>query len=504
MNASATSPLTHERLGLLTILALGLSCRLLWISQPMLDHWSWREADVAMIAENFYRHGFHILYPQINWAGATPGHVGTEFPLVPWIAALGYVLFGVQDWIGRSVSVLFFVASVPFLYRLVRRLSNPRCALVAVGVYTFAPLGIFASRSFMPDMASLSLSIAGLDLFAEWLERERDARLFVAASLCVSLAILVKLPAAIIGLPLCAMAWEKYGRHFVARRPLWAFAGISLSAPGAWYVHTYLVSRAHFPYHFFGEGGIAIESLDWYLGIVQRTVMSGLTPIIFAAMLVGILWPSPARGWHLFHWWLVAMLVFLVVAGPGNRHEWYQLPLVPVAAAFAGLAYEGVRRTWEAFTAAKGPLWFGRVVFWGGLASLSYQAIAPLYGHQRPALWETGQELRRITPPDALVIVADDGDPRAIYYSQRKGWHLLRNGRFEGYPNDDQQAIALLEQFRRQGASYLAFPRDGFWWFDRYQGFKAYLETHYERVSGTDASVIFDVTSSRVQWRDGE
>jgi len=102
------------------------------------------------------------------------------------------------------------------------------------------------------------------------------------------------------------------------------------------------------------------------------------------------------------------------------------------------------------------------------------------------------------------VIVADDGDPRAIYYSQRKGWHLLRNGRFEGYPDDDQQAIALLEQFRRQGASYLAFPRDGFWWFDRYQGFKAYLETHYERVSGTDASVIFDVMSSRVQSRDGE
>jgi len=499
MNATAISPLALERLGLLTILALGVSSRLLWISQPMLDHWSWREADVAMIAENFYRHGFHILYPQINWGGAAPGYVGTEFPLIPAIAALGYRLFGVRDWIGRLVSVLFFAASVPCLYRLVKRYSSPRAALVAVGVYSFAPLGVFASRSFMSDMASLSLSIAGLDLFAAWLVRKRDAWLLVAASLCVSLAILVKLPAAIIGLPLGAMAWEKYGRRLVGKRALWAFAGIALSAPLAWYTHAYLLSRAHFPYHFFGEGGIAVESLDWYLGIIQRTVMSGLTPIVCAAMLVGILWPAPARGWYLFHWWLGGMLVFIVVAGPGNRHEWYQLPLVPVAAAYAGLAYEGVRRKVEAFTVTKRPLWYGYVAFWGGLAALSYLAVAPLYGHQRPALWETGQELRRIIPPDALVIVADDGDPRAIYYSQRKGWHLLRNGRFEGYPEDDQEAIALLEQFRRKGAGYLAFPRDGFWWFDRYQGFKAYLDTHYERVSGTNASVIFDVTSSRVQ-----
>jgi hypothetical protein len=30
-----------------------------------------------------------------------------------------------------------------------------------------------------------------------------------------------------------------------------------------------------------------------------------------------------------------------------------------------------------------------------------------------------GRELDRSTPPDALVIIADYGDPRAIYYSKR-------------------------------------------------------------------------------------
>ena len=32
------------------------------------------------------------------------------------------------------------------------------------------------------------------------------------------------------------------------------------------------------------------------------------------------------------------MVLFIIVLGYGNRHLWYQLPLVPIAAAFAGAA----------------------------------------------------------------------------------------------------------------------------------------------------------------------
>ena len=32
------------------------------------------------------------------------------------------------------------------------------------------------------------------------------------------------------------------------------------------------------------------------------------------------------------------MVVFIVIVGYGNRHRWYQLPLVPIASAFAGAA----------------------------------------------------------------------------------------------------------------------------------------------------------------------
>jgi hypothetical protein len=74
MNLPAKVRWLREMLWLGVVLCLGVSIRLIKIAQPFIDGWSWRQADVAMIAENFYRHGFHLLHPQINWAGSAPGY----------------------------------------------------------------------------------------------------------------------------------------------------------------------------------------------------------------------------------------------------------------------------------------------------------------------------------------------------------------------------------------------------------------------------------------------
>lgn len=102
-----------------------------------------------MIARNFYTHGFHLCYPQIDWAGPAPEYVCTEFPLVPFLAALVYLLTGVRDWVGRAESVLFFAASAAFFFAMVRKLYSEQIAVFALVVYAFAPLSIFCGRSFM-------------------------------------------------------------------------------------------------------------------------------------------------------------------------------------------------------------------------------------------------------------------------------------------------------------------------------------------------------------------
>src|SRR5437870_3954082 len=157
----------------------------------------------------------------------------------------------------------------------------------------------------------------------------------LAASLTTALAILVKVPAVIIGLPLLYMAWEEYTWQFVFKPKLWAFAALSLLFPIAWYAHAYLITLSYPPHQFAGSDGLTLEDLSFYILVVRRLVASSLTPLVAAGMVVGLFLPSPAKYGRVFHWWLLALCFFVFIAGLGNRHPWYQLPAVPIAAALA-------------------------------------------------------------------------------------------------------------------------------------------------------------------------
>ena len=117
--------------------------------------------------ETYYDNGFRFAYPQIDWAGDAAGYVGTEFPILPYAVALIYKFAGVHEWIGRLETVLFFAASLPIFYLLVRRIFNESIALWALFFYSFAPLNIAASRAFIPDVPSLCLSLVGLYFFCD-------------------------------------------------------------------------------------------------------------------------------------------------------------------------------------------------------------------------------------------------------------------------------------------------------------------------------------------------
>src|SRR5204863_4554275 len=122
------------------------------------------------------------------------------------------------------------------------------------------------------------------------------------------------------------------------RPALWLFAAITLLPSVGWYWHAHQVAGRFYPYHLFGKGGLRIESFSWYWDIAQQTAISSFTPILSIMALIGLLVAARSKYSGLFYWWLAGMLLFIVVVGYGNRHRWYQLPLVPIAAAFAGAA----------------------------------------------------------------------------------------------------------------------------------------------------------------------
>src|SRR5262245_10529002 len=334
----------------IVIWIFAVATRLILINQPYVDHWSWRQSDVAAIARNFLLNGFRFTCPQIDWAGNAPGYVGTEFPILPFIAALCYKFAGAHEWIGRIQAVIFFAFSLPFFFLLVREIFGSTAAVWATFFYSFAPLNIFAGRSFMPDIPSLGLAIVGLYFFLRWVEDRKSAPFFVATT-AISLSFLIKITSIVVIAPIVYLAVAGIGgpgfsqasfrmasRNHRFRLQLLLFAAIALLPSAVWYWHAHEIAQKFYPYHFFGAGGIRIENFSWYWHIAQQTLTSSFTPVPSLMALIGFFVPQSRdrRYSRLFHWWLGAMVLFILVVGYGNRHRWYQLPLVPIVAAFGG------------------------------------------------------------------------------------------------------------------------------------------------------------------------
>ena len=474
-----------------TMLIFAVTARLVLVNQPYIDHWSWRQSDVATIARNFSANGFPFAYPQIDWAGDASGYVGTEFPILPFLAAICYKIAGIHEWIGRSQAVIFFAVSLPFFFLLVRESFGSTAAIWATLFYSFAPLNVFAGRSFMPDVPSLSLALIGLYYFLRWLDNERPIFL-VWAAIAISLALLVKLPTAVIGAPLLFLVWQKWGWNFLKRPGLWFFAANTILPSLAWYWHAHQIAERFYPHHFFGEGGIRIENFGWYWNIVRLTATLSLTPVLAIMAIIGLFVAPRGKYAWLFHWWLAAMVLFIIVAGYGNRHPWYQLPLVPIAAAFAGAACAFFRSK----ISSRVVVMTFSILLASSFAILAYLYVRPLYRSSAAALRDAGMELRKTTAPGSLIIAADSGDPTIFYYAERKGWHFLEEGGiYDGNPSDSPQAIADLEQLRGRGATHFVLSADTFWWLDYYPEFAQHLTESATLIEATPEFKIYRLTA---------
>jgi 4-amino-4-deoxy-L-arabinose transferase-like glycosyltransferase len=475
-----------------------VAVRLILINQPYVDDWSWRQSDVAAIARNFFEHGFRFGYPQIDWAGGSAGYVGTEFPILPFLAAICYKFAGIHEWIGRSQSVIFFAISLPFFFLLVREIFDGTAAVWATFFYAFAPLNIFAGRSFMPDVPSLSLGIIGLYFFLRWLRDLKPAPFYLAA-IAISFSILIKVTSIVIAAPilyiLVARLYQTPGvsqKRPTMYRGIALFAAITLLPAVAWYWHAHQIAERFYPYHFFGAGGVRLESFSWYLDIAQQTATSSLTPVLAILALIGLFVAPRGRFGCLFDWWLAALVLFVVAVGYGNRHPWYQLPLVPIAAAFAGAGCA----FFESKISSRVAVVTLSILFAGSFAILAFLYVRPLYESSAAQLRDAGLELNKLTASDALIVAVDGGNPTIFYYAKRKGWHFLeQRGIYDGNPKNSQQAIADLERLRRQGATHFVFTTPRFWWLESYPELTQHLNETATPLETTPEFKIYKLTS---------
>ncbi|MFQ5600017.1 MAG: ArnT family glycosyltransferase, partial [Candidatus Krumholzibacteriia bacterium] len=418
--------------GIWLILLLAFGCRLYHVDFPVSGWHAWRQADTAAVARNYYENGFDFLHPQIDWGGNSPGVVEMELPLYPFLVALAYRVFQPADLWGRLLSLLFGLATIFALYRLVEVRVGARIALWAALLYAILPLNIYYSRAFMPESAMLLCTVLGVHLFWEWRQRGRFA-FGVLGAVFVSLAVLLKSTSLYLGILLLALAWEGRGKRCLLEWRLWLLAALVLLPVWGWYAHAhriYETSGLTFGIWDFGTGkwGDArpLWTLKFYNDVFFKSIAERhLTYGGFIPFVLGVVLARGKREMRPFGWWLLAVVVYILVVARGNQvHEYYQLPFIPPAVVFAALACKTTLPA-SSRVKARRPL---RALLLIGLLALPVLSFLRVANFMRKedrgsALFQLAAAVRQQTPDNALIVAVDSNDPVLLYSCRRKGWH---------------------------------------------------------------------------------
>jgi hypothetical protein len=273
-------------------------------------------------------------------------------------------------------------------------------------------------------------------------------------------AFLTKIPSLYMGIPLLGAAWMKYrGRLFRDWR-IWLFGIAALAPMAAYYLYAHSLYQETGLTVYGISGGWPgsgkfdtwgqLLSADFYRVMAVRLRGIILGRYGFLLMLLGLAIVPRKKGEWILYLWLASVGLFVLGVAQGNRqHEYYQLPLVPVAALFIGKALSILLQPdtirLELFLVRR---YVGLILTILLLAMSLRNALPylePMYA-QTTVLLEVAEATRRLTPSGEPIAVLYDWArvPEVFYYADRRGWALW----LERTPEGEYGRLIITERER--------------------------------------------------------
>lgn len=508
------------------IVLLGLSIRLYKIDIPLLEFYPTRQIQTAEITRNLYADEFNLFKTRVHYFG--PGNVLflLEFPLYNAVIALIYKLVGQPlEIYGRLMSIVGWLLASIFLFRITRRLTNNRIALFSLFIYSFSPLSVIVSRSFQPDQWMLSLSIGAIYFIEKWTRTQKLTDFYLSCFLA-SLSILVKLPSAVFTIiPIALLIYEFHDRAIPTSsvtsgssvnlailsghnrrtrlRDLIIFAFIVLTPSVIWYLYTASAPKVQlleegFTFSNWFRPSLFIDP-KYYSTIFGFQYNLGLLPIGIFLFLVGVSLKLKASQKLLYYWLAGVVGYFIIFSRHVSVHEYYHLPLLPIAAIFAGIGLEKIIKQLRGLVVSRNLLLFVLACFYLVSSMIvvvnrGYKLI-PRFNY----VLETANAIKNSTKPSDLIIGSMDAGPSLVYYSNRTGWSFnVDRGKakdhleFVKIENEKTpSAIEELKQLRKKGAKVFASANKD--QFLSNKSFSDYMYTNYKVLKDNNKFVIFDL-----------
>lgn len=495
---------------LLTIIILfGALVRMINLTQPLLEGASTRQVETAMIARNFYNHGFKLFYPQVDWFGDDPGYLMQEFYIIPFIAALFYKLAGgVHEWFLRLISVFSYLIATVMVYKLASYYTNKKIGIISALCFTLSPLSVYLGRAVHPEMLMIFFNMSAVYFFSKYMDENKLCHGLLAA-LSFVFAVLLKVPNLYMLLPLAFIAYTRFGWNFLKQGRLWVLMIVSAVPIALFNYHQHLI-RIAFPnpdmVNFKLE--VIISSLriyltgkEFYKAVFDNLVTYTLTPVGFTLLAFGLLVKIENKRDLLFHVWILSAAAFFLLMPGQSWQGYYQMHLLPAACILIGkVIYQFSKSQFykERFLEKRafGFLFLFLIFLVVFRYSYAYYRIPENFKY----VVETGKAMDQLAEKDALIIASIENGVDLVYYSNRRGWpftiqleekrkHDIASG--EDITGRIYDSIQYLEYLRGRGAEYFASAsKEEFFSNNK---FSVYMFKNYKVMRETPHFIIFDL-----------
>lgn len=320
---------------LIILFGLGLGIRLFDLTDLPLDFHPTRQLLSALKARGM----FYQTAPNIpDWQRQmslqqwkTKAEVEPE--VFEHIVAFTYRFTGVQLWVARVYSSLFWLVGGIFLFLLVRSLVSTDGAVIATAYYLFLPYAVIASRSFQPDPLMVMMIIVFWWTVDRW-ARTESWPLALLAGLVGGFAIYIKFVAAffVIGAALGTVL-SRFDLRALLRKPqVWAMAVLGI-LPAAGYLFYGIVLNGFLGQQFGGRfiPALLLSPLNYVQWATKANMAAG-----GMAIMLGLLSPFFVRErrtrFFIYSLWIAYILFGLFFDYHVATHDYYHLPLIPIVA----------------------------------------------------------------------------------------------------------------------------------------------------------------------------
>jgi len=416
----------------------------------------WRQTQTQSNIDNFYEEDFNIFNPRKNERADGDGIFRMEFPLMQWMVAGLYKVFGPSILLTRIFMFITGLLAILGMYFLLKAIFKRELAgIIGAWALCFSPSFYYYTINPLPDNFALAVSIWGAFFVFKWIQNTKLVN-FIIGSFLLSIAALCKLPFILywVIIPVYILnsifRKEKKFKNFV---PEILISLLFLLLPAIWY--TQVISGWE------GNGivtGMLYNTKSWsdIFDYLQHNLISVLPELLinYAALpffilgIVKIFKNKTYKNNHflIYAMWGIAILAyfFFEINMIAKIHDYYLFPFYPlimILIVFGAL--------WMINNKTKAYKYIA-ITLLLTLPLTAYIRMHVRWNEDDPGfnkdLLIYKNELREAVPDNSLCIVGNDISHHIFfYYIHKKGWCF----------EEEQISPEQIKQMINNGAEYL-------------------------------------------------